>query len=49
MADRDLARAQSTDEIKSHLDEGLKSCTKLLASYRQAFSRQASAKNQWKG
>jgi hypothetical protein len=39
MADPEPARAQSTDEVKSHLDEGLKSCTKLLASYREALTR----------
>jgi hypothetical protein len=48
MANRDPARAESTDEVKWHLNEGLKSCTKLLASYREAFSRQRQVKNQWK-
>lgn len=49
MADRDPARAVSTDEVKSHLDEGLKSCTKLLASYREALTRDRSAtRNKWK-
>jgi hypothetical protein len=40
MADREPARPGSTDEVKSHLDEGLKSCTKLLASYREALTRE---------
>ena len=38
MAERDPARAESTDEVKSHLDEGIKSCAKLIASYRQVFA-----------
>jgi hypothetical protein len=40
MADPEPARAHSTDEVKSHLDKGLKSCTKLLASYREALTRE---------
>jgi len=38
MADRDVARPESTDEVQSNLDEGLKSCAKLLASYREALT-----------
>jgi hypothetical protein len=39
MAHRHPARAESTDQVKSHLDEGLKSCSKLLASYREVFAQ----------
>ena len=48
MADRDRAPAQSTDEVQSNLDQGLKSCTKLLASYRKALNRQQRVTNGWK-
>ena len=49
MADRDPPREESTDEVKSHLAEGLESCTKLLASYRDVFTHdERLTRKRWK-
>ena len=49
MADRDRARPKSTDEVQLNLDDGLKSCAKLLASYREALSGERRIRgNGWK-
>jgi hypothetical protein len=47
MADRKVSREQSSDEVKSHLSEGLKSCTKLVDSYRQLLKKEL--RPLWKG
>ena len=49
MTDRDPARVQSTEDVKSDLSKGLKSCTKLLASYRDVFTHDGRLKmSGWK-
>ena len=40
MAVGDAGRSKSTDDVRSDLSAGLKSCTKLLASYREVFSHE---------